>query len=108
MSVGTFNVHSKGESDISLVWVLTLPSFQWLNVYTGNSPRYSMTCHPVGGRQMIVVGGSASSHVNATCDSVKQGLVILDMTDIAWGTDYDASPAPYQVPSQVIAMIGGT
>jgi len=42
------------------VYVLSIPSFTWTMVYgEGNGPKYGHTCHLVGNRQMLTVGGIA-------------------------------------------------
>jgi hypothetical protein len=39
------------------IYVLSLPSFTWIKVFSGKIPRFGHTCHLVGGRQMLTVGG---------------------------------------------------
>jgi len=48
------------------VWVLSIPSFTWSQVYTGNSVRFGHTCHLVGNRQMLAVGGSSTLDTGGT------------------------------------------
>ncbi|KAI9847228.1 MAG: hypothetical protein M1838_000988 [Thelocarpon superellum] len=84
---GTFG----GESvHFDEVFVLTLPAFQWIKVdYAATKPRYGHTCHVVGSRQMLVVGGVDPSQLNSTAafeskDNTQQGLGILDMSNLVW------------------------
>lgn len=88
-------------------WVLTVPSFQWRQVHSGTSPRYSMTCHVAGNRQMITTGGSDTSNLTSGCDWHTRGVGVLDMSSITWSSSYDALAKPYVVPDLVVAMIGG-
>ena len=80
------------------IWVLSLPSFSWTLVFSGKSPRFSHTCHLVGSRTMLTVGGLAS--VNQTqgrpginvspCDWEVKGVGVLDISSITWGSVYNA------------------
>ncbi|KAK4983980.1 hypothetical protein LTR50_006890 [Elasticomyces elasticus] len=50
------------------IYVLSLPSFIWTSVYSGTGSRFGHTCHLVGQRQMLTVGGLLSWDVNSYCD----------------------------------------
>jgi hypothetical protein len=89
-------------------WILTIPSFQWKLVHSGTSPRYSMTCHVAGNRQMITTGGSDTSNLTSGCDWHTRGVGVLDMSAVAWVSTYNAAAKPYVVPGVIVAMIGGT
>ena len=97
------------------IWVLSLPSFTWTMVYSGIAPRFAHTCHLVGNRTLLTVGGIASitqksglRDTNATpCDWESKGLAVMDLTDITWGSVYEAHAPAYGVPLEVIGTIGG-
>lgn len=90
------------------IWVLSLPSFTWTKVYQGTSPRYGHTCHSVGNRTMITVGGAANSNYDSTpCDWETKGVGVLDMSDLTWGSVFSATDGDYGVPFHVAAVIGG-
>lgn len=109
------------------VYALSLPSFTWTLLYNGTSPRFGHTCHLVGNSQMLRVGGSLTNEkwaimnipstiqdVNGTintttanCDNETNGVSILDLTNITWGSAYDPNAAPYSVPQKVVDKIGG-
>lgn len=57
---------------------------------------------------MITVGGANTSHITDNCDMAIMGLRVLDMTDLSWGTAYDPDAGQYQVPAQVVKLIGGS
>jgi len=67
-----------------------------------------MTCHLAGNRQMIMVGGSNTSHVADDCDAEVYGLAVLDLTGISWGTVYNAEAPSYEVPEEMVKVIGGS
>lgn len=76
-----------------------LPSFTWTKVYQGESPRFGHTCHRVGDRTMITVGGAANDDWHdAPCD-----WQTFDMSDLVWGSVYDASAPAYAVPAPIAA-----
>ena len=90
------------------VWVLSLPSFTWTQIYQGLSPRFSHTCHVVGNRTMITVGGAANSNYSAApCDWEYKGVGVFDLSDATWGSVYNAAAGDYAVPSLVVKTIGG-
>lgn len=89
------------------VFVLTLPAFVWLKAnYTPSDPRVHHTCHVVGNRQLLSVGGLNPSLPNLTVawnhtDPYAEGLKGFDMTSLQWTNYYNASAAPY-VPSDPV------
>ena len=89
------------------VYVLSLPSFVWFKAnYTSSDPREGHTCHVVGSRQMLSVGGlnpSAIDHsaaINET-DPFWQGVKVFDLTAMQWTNYFNATAAPYLSPSVV-------
>ncbi|KAL4895823.1 hypothetical protein BDV59DRAFT_144701 [Aspergillus ambiguus] len=93
--------------DYDEVYILSMPSFTWTRVYSGESPRYGHTCHLVGNRQMLTVGGATSDDLTSTCDWEREGVAIFDMTDLKWGSVYRSAAPEYQVPRPVLRTIGG-
>lgn len=97
------------------VWVLSIPAFIWTRVFAGENPRYSHTCHLVGNRTMLTVGGvgdvaqtqGSRFGMMSQCDWEEKGVSILDMSNISWSSVYDAHAPPYKVPDQVATVIGG-
>ena len=98
-----------GQSAYDEVWVLALPAFRWFKAeYSARYPRYGHTCHIVGNRQMLTIGGlnaSGTDPVDAwfSPDSFTQGIGVFDMTDMRWASSYDATAAPYAQPEVVRA-----
>ena len=96
-------------ADMDEVYVLSLPSFVWFKAnYTPSDPREGHTCHVVGNRQMLSVGGlnpSAIDHdaaINET-DPFWQGIKVFDLTAMQWTNYFNATAAPYLAPSVVTA-----
>lgn len=90
------------------VYVLSLPSFTWVKVFTGSDARWSVTCHFVPPRQMITVGGGGkSSDITSDCDWEYKSLAVLDLSTIGWGSVFDAGAPAYDIPEDVVKVIGG-
>lgn len=92
------------------IYILTLPAFEWIKVqYSPAHPRHGHTCHTVGNRQMLVIGGvdslqdSTSSEAPSldkatftTADQFTQGLAIYDMSTLSWSSSYDPNADIYE------------
>ncbi|KUJ15865.1 uncharacterized protein LY89DRAFT_586981, partial [Mollisia scopiformis] len=94
------------------IWVLSLPSFTWIAIYNGTSPRFGHTCHAVGNRQMITIGSVDNVNAADYCDWEFKSVAIYDMTDgggsrNGWGSVFSPYDAPYQVNDVISAAIGG-
>lgn len=86
----------------------------------GQYPRWGHTCHLVGNRQMVTVGGSLDASVynietttqqsnisDIECDWEWAAVAILDLSDIKWSSAFNAYASPYQVPISIFSAIGG-
>lgn len=87
------------------IYVLSLPSFTWIKVFTGTAPRYGHTCHIVGKRQLLTSGGQARSEKQ--CDWERKAVAILDVPTLAWGSVYNAQDDPFVIGDYIIGKIGG-
>lgn len=89
------------------VYVLSLPSFTWTAIFTGGqSPRWGHSCHRVGQRQMVTVGGNITRN-NGQCDWELKGVAFLDMTTVTWGSVFLPNTSSYQVPQKLFGVTGG-
>lgn len=77
-------------------------------MYTGDSARYGHTCHLVGNRQMLTVGGSLNLNVTSGCDWEEKGVAILDLSTKQWGSIFNAKAPAYTVTQDIVNVIGGT
>ncbi len=91
------------------VYILSLPSFVWFKAnYTSSDPRMHHTCHIIGNRQMLSIGGldpSAANYgaaINDT-DPFWEGIKVFDLTTLQWTNYYNATAAPYLAPGPVAA-----
>jgi hypothetical protein len=110
----SYNIYLYGGRDPILgkmyddIYILSMPSFTWQLMYTGQSPRYGHTCHLVGNRQMITVGGSLNLNITSGCDWETKGVGIMDLSTKTWGSVYNAKAPAYQVTKDTVDVIGGT
>jgi hypothetical protein len=85
------------------MYILTIPAFQWTMVDAPQKgARYLHTCHTIGNRQMLIIGGgdptktALQSDAFFSPDPFEQGLGLFDMTALSWETQYQANAAPYE------------
>ncbi|KAL9136560.1 MAG: hypothetical protein Q9175_002236 [Cornicularia normoerica] len=108
---------SFGESDGG-VYVLLIPSFQWIRVNTESNERSRHHCSLIGNNTMLVVGGITPSYNNprpydpSGCDTTamfSQGLGMFSLNNHSWSTNYDpvAAASPYQIHPNIASVIGG-
>jgi hypothetical protein len=93
------------------VWVLSLPSFTWVQLSQGvaSHARAGHRCVKPYADQMFVIGGYASEVGNDyTC--VEGGIIqSFNLSSGQWLDSYDPKVfSSYQVPDAVVSKIGGT
>lgn len=88
------------------VWILSVPSFQWVKAYSGQTShgRSGHKCVAPYPDQMFVVGGVHQSQ--AFCvDGIIQ---VFDLNNLQFQDSYTPTVwAPYQVPNVLTSVIGG-
>jgi len=92
-------------------YVLTLPGFHWFKAdYAAIDPRHGLSCSPVGGGQILTVGGLNTSQngpddlykdVFNTADQFTQGLAVFDLNTLSWKSSFSASQDSYS-PAPVV------
>ncbi|KAI9648109.1 hypothetical protein NHQ30_002739 [Ciborinia camelliae] len=109
----SYNVYLYGGQDghsVSYddVFVLSLPSFTWIKVYEAipGSPRFGHTCHLVGNRQMLTVGGAQKMY-SSYCDWESSGVAIYDLSALSWTSTFHHDANSYIVPGNITDVIGG-
>ena len=109
--------NSYGGSDGD-VYVLSIPSFQWIRVNQDSNRRVRHHCGLIGNHTMLVVGGIQPNGEDpqppdATgCDTsamFTQGLGMFSLNNHTWYTTYDpsAGSAVYVVHASITNVIGG-
>ena len=109
--------NSFGGSDGN-VYVLSIPSFQWIRVNEDSNRRSRHSCNLLGKHTMIVVGGvqpfgeQVLPSDTTGCDTspmFAQGLGIFSLNNHSWATNYYPSDgaSPYEVHPSISNVIGG-
>ncbi|KAF2405298.1 hypothetical protein EJ06DRAFT_19966 [Trichodelitschia bisporula] len=111
----SYNIYLYGGRDPTIpklyddMYVLSLPSFTWVKIYSGESPRFAHTCHLVSNRILLTVGGTANANATAfQCDWENKGVGIMDLSTKTWGSVFNANAAPYTVGTDIVAKVGGS
>jgi len=98
------------------IWVLTIPSFEWTQLpYTSKTPaadpsgRMSPKCQAIGEHYIFYYGGikTPSSFGNITCDKKGDVAFLFDVNTLTWIDQFTPNEGRYEIPSQVIELIGG-
>ncbi|KAK4106493.1 hypothetical protein N658DRAFT_414402 [Parathielavia hyrcaniae] len=99
------------------VYVLTIPSFQWVKMYptdgslTGAYGHHSLSCNVIDGAQMMIIGGTFPT--SDDCDVPDQyGVHNMDMgqqnEEKALWKIFVTNITQYAVPDPIIAVVGGS
>ncbi|OCL04949.1 hypothetical protein AOQ84DRAFT_106417 [Glonium stellatum] len=96
------------------VYILSIPSFTWIKWYPTTSgtayPHHSLTCNVVNGAQMIIMGGTFPNSTDCDAPGV-YGLHNLNLgkenSQGAMWYQFLPNVTSYNVPSEIIATIGG-
>ncbi|KAJ5161690.1 hypothetical protein N7492_007082 [Penicillium capsulatum] len=98
----------KGEYGVfDQTYVLSVPSFRWIRLLEGESPRHGHTCHVVGNSQMLTVGVARHENVSQRCDWDLKSVAILNSNHITWGSVFAENTGRFTVPTAIYRVIGG-
>lgn len=100
------------------LWVLSIPSFQWIQIDDGTvGPREPDTTHPLGreghtcnlieNSMMIMFGGRELPNFSRPCETT--AIYAYDLNKLSWVETFDPEVAaqPYNVSKAVYSVIGG-
>jgi hypothetical protein len=94
------------------VWVLSVPSFMWMKLFSGDiiHARAGHRCAKPYPDQMFVIGGYASFPESGPPVCVDGGILqVFNLSSGQWLDSYDPKIwSNYTVPEMIIQMIGGT
>ncbi|RYP51994.1 hypothetical protein DL768_002790 [Monosporascus sp. mg162] len=106
---GYDGINSQGDFNDD-VWVLSLPSFMWMKVASGEPAhgRAGHKCVKPYPDQMVVIGGATAAGTN-NLDCVQDNIMLnFNLTDGRWLDAYDPDTwSNYGVPEMIHLMIGG-
>lgn len=92
--------------DYDDVWTLSIPAFRWFRVYHGGShPRIGHTCHVVGKRFLLSIGGVEATNPPERLwegpDTTPHGIGIFDMSELSWSNTFTVAARSYSRPKEV-------
>ncbi|TVY82831.1 Kelch repeat-containing protein [Lachnellula suecica] len=94
------------------VWILSIPSFMWMKVHSGNSThgRAGHRCVKPYPDQMFVIGGYTALPSTGPPQCVGGNIIqIFNLSSALWVDKYNPSVwSNYTVPSMISVMIGGS
>ncbi|RYP58251.1 hypothetical protein DL769_009044 [Monosporascus sp. CRB-8-3] len=106
---GYDGINSQGDFNDD-VWILSLPSFMWMKVASGEPAhgRAGHKCVKPYPDQMVVIGGATAGKTN-NLDCVQDNIMLnFNLTDGQWLDTYDPDIwSSYGVPQMIHLMIGG-
>ena len=97
------------------IFILSLPAFTWSKVeYTPQHPRHALTCHAVGGGQILTIGGLDSDNtvdnanaylsVFSSPDPFVQGLGVFDLGTLSWQDHFSSNPGAYKQADSIMKI----
>jgi hypothetical protein len=99
------------------MYVLSLPSFQWIYIGKTGIPRYEHACAPLQNRYIVTYGGMPKTRwsdiPSAACDESNKGLRLWDTMTATWVTrttnigNVTATNVTALVPKSISDVIGG-
>ncbi|RVX66076.1 hypothetical protein B0A52_10010 [Exophiala mesophila] len=104
---GGYNGLDSGNVPSDDVWILSLPSFTWVNAYKGTSThgRSGHSCVAPYPDQMFVIGGVHQNQANC----VEGGIIqVFNLNTLEFQDSYDPDVwSDYEVPAALREVIGG-
>lgn len=103
-----FGGWDQADALLSGVFILTLPAFQWVQVYSESPDDLQRTtshkCVKIYEKHMVSYRG-----YSGTCDGKikSQGMMIFDMSSLTWTTKVELENQKYLVPKVLYDIIGG-
>lgn len=98
------------------VYVLSVPSFQWVRVHEAADIRIKHKCQLAGKHTMLMIGGTVPRdtreyepiEINCDSDTFANGVGIFDLRSHTWLSNYDAEDdEDYTINSDISDVIGG-
>jgi len=108
--------HATGGPTVRTIWVLSIPSFEWAQLpYTSKTTaadpggRISPKCQAIGEHYIFYYGGKNAPSYSSTitCDKKANAVFLFDINTLTWTNEFTPNEGTYEIPSQVIELIGG-
>jgi len=98
------------------IWVLSIPSLEWAQLpsstkTTAADPkgRISPKCQAIGEHYIFYYGGTRAEDYfdRITCDERANAAFLFDVNTSAWTDEFTPNKGTYEIPPEVIKLIGG-
>ena len=98
------------------IFVLTLPAFHWVLVYSSasdepnidNRRTYAHRCQKIHEKHMVAYRGQTLDRCDYDKELNKfQGMAIYDMSSLKWTTEVELESQKYLVPQTLYKIVGG-
>ena len=98
------------------IWVLSIPSFEWAQLpvvskTTAADPRARIApnCQVIGEHYIFYYGGrNAPNYYDPmTCDKKANAAFLFDINTLTWTDEFTPNEGTYEIPPQIIGLIGG-
>jgi hypothetical protein len=106
----------KGGPTTSSIWVLTIPTFEWVqlpvkSVSSAADPkaRIAPECMSLGEHYVFYYGGrnAATFYGGLSCDRKANAAFLFDLNNLTWTDQYEPRQGSYEIPKPVYDLIGG-
>jgi len=98
------------------IWVLSIPSFEWAQLSSKTKTtvadpkgRISPKCQAIGEHYIFYYGGSRADYSAGwiTCDDKANAAFLFDINTSTWTDEFTPNKGTYEIPQEVIKLIGG-
>jgi len=98
------------------IWVLSIPSLEWVQLSSKTKTavadpggRISPRCQAIGEHYIFYYGGNrAEDYTNwITCDEKANVAFLFDVNTSTWTDEFTPNKGTYEIPQEVIKLIGG-
>ena len=98
------------------IWVLSIPSFEWAqlpfkskNTAADPQRRIAPSCHAIGEHYIFYYGGRNVPNFYSipSCDKKADAAFLFDVTTLTWTDEFTPNEGTYEIPENVIGLIGG-
>jgi len=105
-----------GGPTVRTIWVLSIPSFEWAQLPdTSKTPvadpkgRISPKCQAIGEHYIFYYGGQSTPRYSSTiaCDNNANAAFLFDVNTLTWTDEFKPNEGTYEIPLQVVGLIGG-
>ena len=109
-------VDANGGPTAQSIWVLSIPSFEWAQLQVASKTtaadprgRIAPNCQAIGEHYIFYYGGrnTLTYYGSVTCDKKANAAFLFDINTLTWTDKFTPNEGTYEIPPQIIELIGG-